>query len=259
MSTRNSDDTIMESDSDSSDSSDSEDEDEHNPQHSQAHASQVTPLATPTNPLVLASQSMQKSFSAPGLFYPRPAAIATENIFLPHTPQDDDDDFSGILRPELRRLSRGFDGDTGMRCKTCGMLFRKQSVLSAHERTCMVKQTPFIPYDFLKDHVDDGGFGFGGRHLFNHDDIVLTPRNLAASFESPLLQQGLSVGKKGLGFVAPKDTVSSEDDEDDEVITTGHRKVDGLGEKTVVGEPCGQTRCICNKPEKAVSGVMVQW
>lgn len=258
MSTRNRDDTIMESDSDSSDSSDSEDDDEHVPQHSQAHASQVTPLATPTNPLVLASQSMQKSFSAPGLFYYRPAVVATENIFLPHTPQDDDDDFSGILRPEIRRLSRGFDGDTGMRCKTCGMLFRKQSVLSAHERTCMVKQTPFIPYDFLKDHVDDGGFGFGGRHLFNHDDIVLTPRNLAASFESPLLQQGLSVGKKGLGFVAPKDTVSSEDDEDDEIVTTGHRKVDGLGEITV-GEPCGQTRCICNKPEKSVSGVMVQW
>jgi len=281
----NSDSTIMESDSDSSDSSDSEDEEEeHISQHSQAPASQVTPLATPTNPLVLSSaQSMQKSFSAPGLFYPQPAIAATENIFLPQTPQEDDNDLTAILNSsippsssiELGRLSsRTFD-DTSMRCKTCGMLFRKNSVLTAHERTCMVKQTPFIPYDFLKDHVDDcPGFGFGaGRHsLFTNDDIVLTPRNLAAAFDSPLLlHQGMpggKEGKKGMGVIAPKDTVSEEDDEDGEgeVVPSPLPRSKGKEfalpvpvEKMVVGQPRGQTRCICDKPGKAVTGVMVQW
>jgi len=276
---RHSDSTILESDSDSSDSSDSEDEEEHIPQHSQVSVSQVTPLATPTDPFVLTSaQSMQKSFSAPGLFYPHPATVTTENIFLPHTPQEDDDDLTAILNStippsaiELGRLSsRTFD-DTGMRCKTCGMLFRKNSVLSAHERTCMVKQTPFIPYDFLKDHVDDcAGFGFGaGRHsLFTNDDIVLTPRNLAAAFDSPLLlQQGIPAvreGKKGMGVVAPKDTVSVDDEnEEGEIVLsrlptrTGNEVI--LPAKKAVGQPRGQTRCICNKPEKAVAGVMVQW
>ena len=275
-----SDGTILESDSDSSDSSDSEDEqEEHILQHTQVSASQVSPLATPTDPFVLASaQSMQKSFSAPGLFYPHPDIATTENIFLPHTPQEDDDDLTAILNStipsaiELGRLSSQTFDDTGMRCRTCGMLFRKNSVLNAHERTCMVKQTPFIPYDFLKDHVDDcAGFGFGaGRHsLFTNDDILLTPRNLAAAFDSPpLLQQGIPgvrEGKKAIGVVAPKDTVSVEDDENEEGeivlsrLPATTRKEVVLPVKKAVGQPRGQTRCICNKPEKAVAGVMVQW
>ena len=241
-STRRAEQNIMVTDTDSSDSSDSEDEEE-----VEVTNAQVTPLATPTNPLVAVSQSMQKSFSAPGLFYP-----ASENIFLPATPhQDDDDDEYNILsRSDTKPL---VDGDSGMRCKTCGMLFRKQAVLTSHERTCMVKQTPFIPYDFLRsDHVDDGFVFGGGRQLFN-DDIVFTPRNLAVQmgFESPLVQhKGEQIKRlpSTTEFVAPRDTVSSEED-NEEVKQVAK----------VVGSPRGSTRCVCNKPEKAIAGVMVQW
>ena len=232
---------IMDIDTDSSDSSDSEDEEV------ETTNAQVTPLATPTNPLVGVSQSMQKSFSAPGLFYP-----ASENIFLPATPhqEDDDDEYNILSRSDTKPL---VDDDSGMRCKTCGMLFRKQAVLTSHERTCMVKQTPFIPYDFLRsDHVDDGFVFGGGRQLFN-EDIFFTPRNLAVQmgFESPLVQQKGEQTKRipsTTGFVAPRDTVSSEEDNEEVKEAT-----------KVVGEPRGSTRCICNKPEKAVAGVMVQW
>ena len=232
--------SIMDTDTDSSDSSDSEDEEV------EATNAQVTPLATPTNPLIAASQSMQKSFSAPGLFYP-----ASENIFLPATPhQEDDDEYNILSRSDTKPFG---DSDSGMRCKTCGMLFRKQAVLTSHERTCMVKQTPFIPYDFLRsDPVDDGFVFGGGRQLFN-DDIVLTPRNLAVQmgFESPLVQQKGEQIKRfpsSMEFVAPRDTVSSEEDNEE------FKEV-----KKMVGQPRGTTRCICNKPEKAIAGVMVQW
>ena len=231
--------SIMDTDTDSSDSSDSEDEQVENTN------TQVTPLATPTNPLVAVSQSMQKSFSAPGLFYP-----GSENIFLPTTPhREDDDEYNILSRSDPKPF---VDEDSGMRCKTCGMLFRKQAVLTSHERTCMVKQTPFIPYDFLRsDHVDDGFVFGGGRQLFN-EDIILTPRNLAVQmgFDSPLVQQKGEQIKRCPSmteFVTPRDTVSSEEDEEVKEV------------KKVVGQPRGTTRCICNKPEKAVAGVMVQW
>jgi hypothetical protein len=121
----------------------------------------------------------------------------------------------------------------------------------------MVKQTPFIPYDFLKSdaHGDDGFVFSTGRTLFADEAVVLTPRNLAVQmgFEmSPLLG-----GKMKGGFVAPRDTVSSEEEEEE---TTGKmRDVVVEKKRSVVGEPKGTTRCICNKPEKAVAGVMVQW
>jgi hypothetical protein len=233
--------SIIDTDTDSSDSSDSEDEEV------DVTNAQVTPLATPTNPFSAVSQSMQKSFSAPGLFYP-----GSENIFLPATPhqEEDDDEYNILSRSDTKPL---VDNDSGMRCKTCGMLFRKQAVLTSHERTCMVKQTPFIPYDFLRsDHADDGFVFSGGRQLFN-DDIVFTPRNLAVQmgFESPLVQQKGEQIKRAPStteFVAPRDTVSSEEDNEEvkQVAKT-------------VGSPRGSTRCVCNKPEKAVAGVMVQW
>ena len=231
---------IMETDTDSSDSSDSEDDEIDG-------TSQVTPLATPTIPRC-ASQLMQKSFSAPGLFHP-----PSENVFLPATPNQEVDDEYPIL-PSRSDPIKPFDEDSGMRCRTCGMLFRKQAVLSSHERTCMVKQTPFIPYDFLRaDHVDDGFAFGGGRQLFN-EDIILTPRNLAVQmgFETPLVQQKGEVKRvPSAGFVAPTDTVSSEEDE--------HKTKDIEDAVVVVGQPKGTTRCVCNKSEKAVPGVMVQW
>ena len=135
----------------------------------------------------------------------------------------------------------------------------------------MVKQTPFIPYDFLKADVADGaddGFvfsGAGGRTLFS-EDVVLTPRNLAVQmmgFEmSPLVGGGKTGKFGGNGFVAPMDTVSSEEEEEEERQVRDVVMVDGgVKEKrrSVMGEPKGTTRCICNKPEKAVAGVMVQW
>ena len=234
--------SIMDIDTDSSDSSDSEDEEV------EVTNTQVTPLTTPTNPLNAVSQSMQKSFSAPGLFYP-----GSENIFLPATPHqddDDDDEYNILSRSDTKPL---VGDDSGMRCKTCGMLFRKQSVLASHERTCMVKQTPFIPYDFLRSDVADDGFAFGGgRQLFN-EDVVLTPRNLAVQmeFESPLVQQKGEQTKRfpsATEFVAPKDIVSSEENDEEVKEVT-----------KVVGRPRGTTRCVCNKSEKAVAGVMVQW
>jgi hypothetical protein len=197
---------------------------------------------------------MQKSFSAPGLFN-----TPCENVFLPSTPHPEDDDDYTILPSRANPTT--FDSD-GMRCKTCGMLFRKQSVLSTHERTCMVKQTPFIPYDFLRaDHVDDG-FVFGaGRQLFG-EDVVLTPRNLAVQmgFESPLVHKGEIKKFPSFGFVAPQDTVSSEEEGD---VVDVVKEV--IGERTakngriVLGQAKGQTRCICGKSEKAVAGVMAQW
>lgn len=224
---------ILDSDTDSSESSESEDE-------AGPTQSQVTPLTTPTHPL-RSGQSMQKSFSAPGLFHP-----VSENLFLPTTPHPEDVEEFTIVH--TRSLPKSYADDSGMRCKTCGMLFRRHSVLHSHERTCMVKQTPFIPYDFLRTDNDDG---FVGRQLFN-DDVILTPRNLNVQmgFESPLVTKG--EGKRANAFVAPLDTVSSEGEET--MVVPNKIKVGN-----VVGEPRGQTRCICNKPEKAVSGVMVQW
>jgi hypothetical protein len=193
---------------------------------------------------------MQKSFSAPGFFHQ-----ASENIFLPSTPHAEEDDEYTIL--PSRADPKPFDEDSGMRCKTCGMLFRKQAGLLSHERTCMVKQTPFIPYDFLRsDHVDDGFVFGGGRHLFN-DDVILTPRNLAVQmgFESPLVQKGEGIKRfPSIGFVAPMDTVSSEEEEEP---STPKKKE--MRDIVMVGQPKGQTRCICGKSEKAVAGVMVQW
>jgi hypothetical protein len=236
---------IIDDSSDSSDSSDSEDD--------EVKVTQVTPIATPTKPLL--GTSMQKSFSAPGLFNP-----PSENIFLPSTPRpEDDDDYTTLPIPSN---PTPFDSD-GMRCKTCGMLFRKQSILSSHERTCMVKQTPFIPYDFLRsDYVDDA-FVFGsGRQLFG-DDVVLTPRNLAVQmgFESPLVHKGDVKKFPSTGFVAPLDTVSSSEEEG-EVTRYVVKDVIGLREgkeMREIGLAKGQTRCICGKAEKAVAGVMVQW
>ena len=261
--------TIIDSESDSSESSDSEEDDD---EHPHIHT-QVTPLATPTNPRLLStatSQSMQKSFSAPGFFHHH---LPTENIFLPSTPQppslDDTDDYPPLLlpshhltdphqhHPSTSTLLPSDDPSSSMRCKTCGMLFRKLSILGGHERTCMVKQTPFIPYDFLKSdaHGDDGFVFSTGRTLFADEAVVLTPRNLAVQmgFEmSPLLG-----GKMKGGFVAPRDTVSSEEEEGEE--RGKMRDVVVEKKRSVVGEPKGTTRCICNKPEKAVAGVMVQW
>jgi len=210
----------LESDSDSSDSSDSEDDESAD---GATAPSQVTPIATPTNPL--AGHSMQKSFSAPGLF-------ATELFSsLPATPQDE-----LSLAPRLNL----FDVEN-MRCKTCGMLFRKQNGLLAHERTCMVKQTPFIPYDFLRsDHE--------GRQLFG-EDVILTPRNLAAQmgFDSPLVGKGEMKSFSSLAPpLVPKETVIYEE-------------MSEVSRKETVGPARGQTRCICGKSEKAVVGVMVQW
>ena len=280
---------IDDNDSDSSESSDSEDDDSENPSTT---ALQVTPLATPTNLCLIStsssSQAMQKSFSAPGFFHP--VHHPTENIFLPSTPHPPTEDEEYLLPAHHHPLlsttaATGDDTESGMRCKTCGMLFRKLSILASHERTCMVKQTPFIPYDFLKADVhgggDDGfvfsaggasgsgtggtGIGTGmGRTLFSEEDVVLTPRNLAVQmmgFEmSPVEGGGERSGGKffGNGFVAPRDTVSSEEEEEGE---GGGRDVVMVKEKKrqVVGEPKGTTRCICNKPEKAVAGVMVQW
>jgi hypothetical protein len=207
----------LDTDSDSSDSSDSED-DEHPPA-----PSQVTPIATPTNPLT--GHSMQKSFSAPGFF--------ASELFssLPTTPQDE---------PSLAPRSNLFDVEN-MRCKTCGMLFRKQAGLLAHERTCMVKQTPFIPYDFLRsDHE--------GKQLFG-EDVILTPRNLAAQmgFDSPLVAKGEMKSFPALGpALIPKEAVMYEDSFEGNM-------------KGTVGPAKGQTRCICGKSEKSVPGVMVQW
>jgi hypothetical protein len=127
----------------------------------------------------------------------------------------------------------------------------------------MVKQTPFIPYDFLRsDHVEDA-FVFGaGRQLFG-DDVVLTPRNLAVQmgFESPLVHKGDVKKFPSTGYVAPLDTVSSSEEEGDasvyvvkEVIGVRERK-----EMREIAQAKGQTRCICGKSEKAVAGVMVQW
>lgn len=208
----------LESDSDSSDSSDSEDDESPPPA-----ASQVTPIATPTNPLTGAS--MQKSFSAPGFF--------ASEIFscLPTTPSDE-----LPLAPKLNQ----FDVEN-MRCKTCGMLFRKQTGLVAHERTCMVKQTPFIPYDFLRsDHE--------GKQLFG-EDVILTPRNLAAQmgFDSPLVGKGDLRSFPSLApALVPKEVVFAE-----EPIEMGFMET--------IGQAKGQTRCICGKSEKSVPGVMVQW
>lgn len=206
----------LESESESSESSDSEDEE------SSSAPSQVTPIATPTNPLT--GQSMQKSFSAPGFF--------ASELFssLPATPQDD---------LSMAPRTNQFDVEN-MRCKTCGMLFRKQNGLLAHERTCMVKQTPFIPYDFLRsDHE--------GKQLFG-EDVILTPRNLAAQlgFDSPLVGKGEMKSFPGLAPpLIPKEAVASEE------------PIAGIIK--AVGPAKEQTRCICGKSEKAVTGVMVQW
>jgi hypothetical protein len=206
----------LDSDSESSDSSDSE-EDE-----SCSVPSQVTPIATPTNPLT--GQSMQKSFSAPGFF--------ASELFssLPVTPQDD---------LSFAPRTNHFDVEN-MRCKTCGMLFRKQNGLLAHERTCMVKQTPFIPYDFLRsDHE--------GKQLFG-EDVILTPRNLAAQlgFDSPLVGKGEMKSFSTLAPpLLPKEAVAPDESIDGSIKAFGPAK--------------GQTRCICGKSEKSVPGVMVQW
>lgn len=234
---------IIESESDSSDSSDEEDGTDE-----MQSVTQVTPLATPTYPL-LGDQTMRKSFSAPGLYH-----LASEDIFLPSTPQPEEDEYT--ILPS-RADPKPFEGHSGMRCKTCGMLFRKQSVLSSHERTCMVKQTPFIPYDFLRaDHADDGFTFNGGRQLFN-DDVDFTPRNLATQMEleSPLMQKGEIKRLPSFNFVEPKNTVSSEEDEN----KVSPMETKTIFEDSVVGQPRGQTRCICKRPEKAVPGVMVQW
>ena len=255
---------IVDSDSDSTDSSDSEDDSEDSP----IHQIQVTPLATPTNPHLLStatSQSMQKSFSAPGFFHSN-NTHPTENIFLPSTPlppSDDNDEYPHLLPPTLTTPTPLTD-DSGMRCKTCGMLFRKLSVLAAHERTCMVKQTPFIPYDFLKAdaHSDDGFVFSAGRTLFP-EDVMLMPRNLGVQimgFESGSSLDGERDGKfLTHGFVAPRDTVSSEDDEEERREGGWAMQEKTVKKRAVIGEPKGTTRCICNKHEKAVSGVMVQW
>lgn len=231
---------IIDSDSDSSDSSDSEDE-----SNDPAPTHQMnTPLATPTNPLV-AGQSMQRSFSAPGIFHP---ASLAENTFLSSAPHNEEESYPLLA---TRSEHPSFDADSGMRCKTCWMLFRKQAELISHERTCMVKQTPFIPYDFLRaDHADDGFAFGGGRQLFS-DDILLT-------CESPLVHKGEATHKRvfSSGFVAPLETVSSEEEEEEEAM--GHKFRPAQAERTEK-KTKSQTRCICGKGEKAVSGVMVQW
>lgn len=239
---------LDDSDSDSSDSSDSEDEGEEEGQKKSQQIS--TPLATPTNPLV--AGQMQKSFSAPGLF--NPARIT--DAFLPSTPFEEEgentDSYPGLVATRSEQTP-SFDTDAGMRCKTCGMLFRKQSSLLLHERTCMVKQTPFIPYDFLRaDHVEDGfSFGSTGRQLFS-DDILM-------SCESPLVQKESSGHRRGLSGVVVVPMAMPFEEEETSVGNSVPTSVIEVEKMPVLDRPKGTTRCICGKGEKAVSGVMVQW
>ena len=269
---RSTEETLMDSDSDSDDStsssssSDSDEEsDSETAQHEIITIAQVTPLATPTNPL-LAGQSMQKSFSVPGLFQLNSlshGAKVSQDLFLPSTPPHQITEEDDLLLPSTL-LSRAdptplnLDDDSSMRCKTCGMLFRKQAGLTSHERTCMVKQTPFIPYDFLRD---DGFSTFGGARQLFHEDPFNPPVIRALAMESPLVARG--DGKRFNVFVAPRDALSSSSEEDEggsgTTKSVGAELRGKLKNNRVIGEARGQTRCICNKSEKAVSGVMVQW
>ena len=117
----------------------------------------------------------------------------------------------------------------------------------------MVKQTPFIPYDFLRaDHVEDGfSFGSTGRQLFS-DDILM-------SCESPLVQKESSGHRRGLSGVVVVPMAMPFEEEETSVGNSVPTSVIEVEKMPVLDRPKGTTRCICGKGEKAVSGVMVQW